>query len=342
MKGIIRSGLVTGLLAMCLMSNVYATDGNKILKKEILKSEENEFLSSIQQEYEENNDKYKLINYFKDEDEKNTKVVTAYKTGIIDSNKKETIIENFGDNLNYEDNEYSGTIPLIDYEIKTISNGKYEAIDEKKISFSKYSRNDLDRIEKEKTINGIIYSLINVNWENDEVEIIDNQEVPKNYKGTMIYQAVVTRDNPYSYEITVKYEGNVNKKDPVYLYTMEYEKIEEEQVIQEEQKDYTVPAIIISGLGIALVIICFIGKSTAKVYVKTDNGYKLIRIVRLNKKHNTVNLSNYKHKTITNMYAIKTTNGFYNHNKNMLIKVKKDNITKNVYLNSAYIDFILG
>lgn len=124
MKGIIRSGLVTGLLAMCLMSNVYATDGNKILKKEILKSEENEFLSSIQQEYEENNDKYKLINYFKDEDEKNTKAVTAYKTGIIDSNKKETIIENFGDNLNYEDNEYSGTIPLIDYEIKTISNGK--------------------------------------------------------------------------------------------------------------------------------------------------------------------------------------------------------------------------
>ena len=52
MKGIIRSGLVTGLLAMCLMSNVYATDGNKILKKEILKSEESEFLSSIQQEYE--------------------------------------------------------------------------------------------------------------------------------------------------------------------------------------------------------------------------------------------------------------------------------------------------
>ena len=342
MKGIIRSGLVTGLLAMCLMTNVYATDGNKILKKEILKSEESEFLSSIQQEYEENNDKYKLINYFKDEDEKNTKVVTAYKTGIIDSNKKETIIEHFGDNLNYEDNEYSGTILLIDYEIKTISNGKYEAIDEKKIGFSKYSRNDLDRIEKEKKINGIIYSLINVNWENDEVEIIDNQEVPKSYKGTMIYQAVVTRDNPYSYEITVKYEGNVNKKDPVYLYTMEYEKIEEEQVNQEEQKDYTVPAIIISGLGIALVIICFIDKSTAKVYVKTDNGYKLIRIVRLNKKHNTVNLINYKHKTITNMYAIKTTNGFYNHNKNMLIKVKKDNITKNVYLNSAYIDFILG
>ena len=44
----------------------------------------------------------------------------------------------------------------------------------------------------------------------------------------MIYQAVVTRNNPFSYEITVTYEGEVRKKDPIYLYTIEYEKIEEE------------------------------------------------------------------------------------------------------------------
>ena len=163
------------------------------------------------------------------------------------------------------------------------------------------------------------------------------------YKGVMIYQAVVTRNNPFSYEITVTYEGVVSKKDPIYLYTIEYEKIEDEpQVIIEEKNDYTVPTIIISGLGIALVIVYIIGRNTARVYVKTDNGFKLIRVVRLSKKHNTVNLSNYKHKTVTNMFAIKTTTGFYNKNKNMLIKVKKDKITKNVYLNSAYIAFILG
>ena len=44
----------------------------------------------------------------------------------------------------------------------------------------------------------------------------------------MIYQAVVTKNNPFSYEITVTYEGKVTKKDPVYLYTIEYEKIEDE------------------------------------------------------------------------------------------------------------------
>ena len=316
----IKGSLVTGLLVMCLMSNVYATDSNKIINKSVLGSEESTFVSSIQKEVEENNVKYKLSDYSKQDDE-----------------------QNFGESLDYDNEEYSGTITFKDYEIKTISNGKYEAIDEKKINFSKYSKNDLDNIEKEKNINGTTYYLINVNWENDDVENIDGQEVPTTYKGVMIYQAVVTRNNPFSYEITVTYEGEVRKKDPIYLYTIEYEKIEEEpEVIIEEQNDYTVPTIIISGLGIALVIVYLIGRNTARVYVKTDNGFTLIRVVRLSKKHNTVNLSNYKHKTVTNMFAIKTTNGFYNKNKNMLIKVKKDKITKNVYLNSAYIDFILG
>ena len=343
MKGIIKSGLVTGLLAMCLMSNVYATDSNKIINKEILKSEESTFISSIQQEIEENDNKYKLFNYSKQEDEENSKVVTAYKKDIIKSNTKEAIINHFGNNLDYDDEEYSGTITLKDYDVKTISNGKYEAIDEKKINFSKYSKNDLDNIEKEKNINGTIYYLINVNWENDETEIIDGQEVPLTYKGTMIYQAVVTKNNPFSYEITVTYEGNVSKKDPMYLYTLEYERVKEEPVvINEEKTDYTIPAIIISGLGIALVIIYLIGKNTVQVYVKTDKGFKLLKVVRLSKKNNLINLSNYKHKTVTNMFAIKTTNRFYNKNKNMLIKIKKDKITKNVYLNSAYIDFIVG
>lgn len=339
----IKGSLVTGLLVMCIMSNVYATDGNKTINKTVLRSEESTFVSSIQKEIEEDNVKYKLSDYSKQEDEGNSKVVTAYKKDVIKSNTKESIINHFGESLDYDNEEYSGTIALKDYDIKTISNGKYEAIDEKKINFSKYSKNDLDNIEKEKTINGTTYYLINVNWENDETENIDGQEVPTTYKGVMIYQAVVTRNNPFSYEITVTYEGEVSKKDPIYLYTIEYEKIEEEpEVIIEEKEDYTVPTIIISGLGIALVIIYLVGKNTARVYVKTDNGFKLIRIVRLSKKHNMINLSNYKHKTVTNMLAIKTTNGFYNKNKNMLIRVKKDKITKNVYLNSAYIDFILG
>ena len=339
----IKGSLVTGLLVMCLMSNVYATDSNKIINKSVLGSEESTFVSSIQKEIEEDNVKYKLSDYSKQEDEQNSKIVTAHKKDIIKSNTKESIINHFGENLEYDNDEYFGTITLKDYDIKTISNGKYEAIDEKKIYFSKYSRNDLDNIEKERNINGTTYYLINVDWENDDVENIDGQEVPTTYKGVMIYQAVVTRNNPFSYEITVTYEGVVSKKDPIYLYTIEYEKIEDEpQVIIEEKNDYTVPTIIISGLGIALVIVYIIGRNTARVYVKTDNGFKLIRVVRLSKKHNTVNLSNYKHRTVTNMFAIKTTNGFYNKNKNMLIKVKKDKITKNVYLNSAYIDFILG
>ena len=150
MKSIVKGSIVTGLLAICLITNVYATQGTKTIKKDILKSEENNFLTTIEQEYIEENKQYELVNYLKTEDEENEKTVTAYKKDIIKTNSREAIIEHFGETLQYLDSEYFGTIDLKDYEIKEINNGKYETIDEKKINFSKYSKNDLDNIEKEK------------------------------------------------------------------------------------------------------------------------------------------------------------------------------------------------
>ena len=70
----IKGSLVTGLLVMCLMSNVYATDSNKIINKSVLGSEESTFVSSIQKEVEENNVKYKLSDYSKQDDEQNSKI----------------------------------------------------------------------------------------------------------------------------------------------------------------------------------------------------------------------------------------------------------------------------
>lgn len=343
-RNLIKNGLTAGLLAMCLMSKVYATDNIKLINQKVLGSEENNFLVSMQQEYEEDNEKYKLKNYLKEETEENTKVVTAYKKDIINSNNKETIVNHFGENINFDDEEYSGSIPIKDYEIKTINNGKYEVIDEKKVNFSKYTRNDLDNIAKEKTINGITYYLINVDWDNDETEIIDGQEVPVNYKGSIVYQTVIQKDKPYSYEVSVTYEGIVNKKDPAFLYKLEYEKIADEPIAEEvvEENDNIATKIVISGLGIALIIIYLVGSKTVRVYTKTDNGYKLIKIVNINKKHNVIDLSNYNHKTNVNIYAIKTTKGFYKRNKNMLIQIKKDKILKNIYLNSSFKDFLLG
>lgn len=343
MKSTIKSVIFAGILVISLISNVYATDNKKILNKEVLASEENQFLMSIDQKFTEGNNEYKFLNYYKEDEAENSKMVTAYKTDIIESNTEEAIRNHFGETLSYSDEEYSGTIQLKDYEIKAISNGKYEEIDEKAISFSKYTKNDLDNIDKERKINGITYFLINVNWENDETEIIDGQEVPLNYKGKMIYQAVVQKEYPYSYEITVNYEGVVEKKDPVYSYILEYEKIEKAPNIQEEKRiDYKIPAIIISGLGLAIVIIYLINTKTARIYGKTDSGYKLIKIINLSKKKNKINLNNITHKTITNMYAIKTSNRFYNKHRNMLIQVKQGRISKDIYLNSSFVDFLLG
>ena len=340
MKGIIKSIGIAGILTLSLVSNVYATEGKKSISKSVLESEENEFLTSIEQEYIEGDNKYHLLGYSKQDDKENTKSVTAYQTDIISSNQKEKILTHFGENLKYDDGIYAGTIPIKDYEIRTINNGKYEIIDEKSIEFEKYNKNDLNNIEKEKVINGVTYYLINVVWENDEIEIIDNQEVPLSYKGKMIYQTILQKNYPFDYEVTLSYEGIVEKKEPIYVYTIEYERIEEK--VTEENKEKNLPVIIVSGLGLAIIVIYLISGKTVKVYNKTDKGFKLIKIVKLSKKHNQININNSRHKIRTNMYAIKTSKRFYNKNKDMLIKVKKENILKNVYLNNTYIEFILG
>ena len=297
MKGIIKSIGIAGILTLSLVSNVYATEGKKSISKSVLESEENEFLTSIEQEYIEGDNKYHLLGYSKQDDKENTKSVTAYQTDIISSNQKEKILTHFGENLKYDDGIYAGTIPIKDYEIRTINNGKYEIIDEKSIEFEKYNKNDLNNIEKEKVINGVTYYLINVVWENDEIEIIDNQEVPLSYKGKMIYQTILQKNYPFDYEVTVSYEGIVE--------TIEYEMIEEK--VTEENKEKNLPVIIVSGLGLAIIVIYLISGKTVKVYNKTDKGFKLIKIVKLSKKHNQININNSRHKIRTNMYAIKTS-----------------------------------
>ena len=107
MKRIIKNVLMLGLITMCLVPNVYATEGNKILNKTILKSEEEKFLVSMENEYLDGEDKYRLLNFTKEDDKENTKSVTAYKTDIIKSNNKEKIIEHFGEDLKYDDGTYS-------------------------------------------------------------------------------------------------------------------------------------------------------------------------------------------------------------------------------------------
>lgn len=79
----IKCSIVAGVLLMCLISNVYATENNKIINEKVLKSKEDTFVSSIQKEFEEDSVKYKLFDYSKQEDQENSKIVTAYKKDTI-------------------------------------------------------------------------------------------------------------------------------------------------------------------------------------------------------------------------------------------------------------------
>ena len=241
--------------------------------------------------------------------------------------------------------EYEGDIPITNININTINHGQYQELREKKIEFNDYSKNDLDNIKKEITDGNETYYLINVDWQVENTETIDNQEVPKSYKGTMLYQTVVAINNPNTYEVTVTYKGNVSKKEKEYRYTALYVKEEiPEPVIEEEEKDsIIVPTIIVSGIGIGLgVLIFLLSNKNATIYNKTDSGYRTIGRFKLQgNNENVIDISKYNHKIDSNIYSLKLNKSIYEKLKGKIIYVKIENISKPLTINNQFIEFII-
>ena len=268
-------------------------------------SEQDEVIEALNKDITINNNKYKVITIEKTKNEEDKKNVSKDKKEILQNNDIEYIKQYFGEKLNYEDNEYKGEIPLTHININEIDKGQYQEIKEKNIEFSNYSKNDLNNIAKELKDGNLTYYLINVDWNIDQTEIIDNQEVPKSYKGIMKYQTVATIDNLPQYEITVTYQGQVTKKDEKYTYKAIYKKNENNNIVAnvEKQNSYIVPAIIISGLGVGILIICLlIFNKNVAIYNKTSSGFKLLGKYRFSEKlNNNIDLTKYNHKIESNI-----------------------------------------
>lgn len=271
----------------------------------------------------------------------NIKTESKQKVGVLNTNNEEKIRSHFGNTYLVEDEEYKGELPITDIQIRTIDQGSYEEIDEKKINFNNYSQNDLIKIAKEITLNNKTYYLINVDWKAEKVQVIDNQEVPITYQGTMIYQTVLTKKNPSKYEITVTYSGEVSKKDTVYEYSILYQPVEIPEVIEEKEEINVVP-IIISGLGIGIVaLLVFLGLGNIKVYNKTDKGNKLIGKFRINKDKKIIDITKYQYKTSSNIYCLKLNNSLYRQMKGKPIYLQVGQIKKLVYINAQYVEIII-
>lgn len=329
--------LIIPIILIIITCNVkcFASTNNEIITKEFQTTQnaEKEFLNEI---YNTETENMKIKNLDKEISEDNYRVKEIIETKELASQDRDYITQQFGEKQSYNDGEYQGELTISDIKIETINNGSYQEIDEKVLDFTNYSDNDLINIEKEITLDNTIYYLINVNWEADSTETIDGETIPKTYKGTKIYQTVKTIANPNTYKVTVTYSGTIEKINTIYDYTVTYENKVEELQEEKEDNNIIVPVLIISGLGLAILLIGLFNIKNTYVYSKTSKGFKLIKREKINDKNVLIDISNCKNKSKENIYAIKINKMAFNKLKGRTISIilgtkKKDIILWNNY-----------
>jgi len=329
--------LIIPIILIIITCNVkcFASTNNEIITKEFQTTQnaENEFLNEI---YNTETESMKIKNLDKEISEDNYRVKEIIETKELANQDRDYITQQFGEKQSYNDGEYQGELTISDIKIETINNGSYQEIDEKVLGFTNYSDNDLINIEKEITLDNTTYYLINVKWEADSTETIDGETIPKTYKGTKIYQTVRTIANPNTYKVTVTYSGTIEKINTIYDYTVTYENKVEELQEEKEDNNIIVPVLIISGLGLAILLIGLFNIKNTYVYSKTSKGFKLIKREKINDKNVLIDISNCKNKSKENIYAIKINKMAFNKLKGRTISIilgtkKKDIILWNNY-----------
>lgn len=334
--------LIIPIILIIITCNVkcFASTNNEIITKEFQTTQnaEKEFLNEI---YNTETENMKIKNLDKEISEDNYRVKEIIETKELASQDRDYITQQFGEKQSYNDGEYQGELTISDIKIETINNGSYQEIDEKVLDFTNYSDNDLINIEKEITLDNTIYYLINVNWEADSTETIDGETIPKTYKGTKIYQTVRTIANPNTYKVTVTYSGTIEKINTIYDYTVTYENKVEELQEEKEDNNIIVPVLIISGLGLAILLIGLFNIKNTYVYSKTSKGFKLIKREKINDKNVLIDISNCKNKSKENIYAIKINKMAFNKLKGRTISIILETKKKDIILWNNYYEIKL-
>lgn len=302
----------------------------------ISQSEESKFLEEI---YKTEKDDLKIKSIDKKVSDQNyiDKEITETKT--LNKSNEDYIRNQFGETKDFNDGEYKGTLSISNIDVKTIKNGYYEKINEQVFSFENFTDNDLNNIEKEININNTKYYLINVEWEPENVQEIDNENVPITYKGKKIYQTVKTLANPDTYKVTVTYSGKAEKIDTIYDYKINYEKeVEEptEELKQEEKEDKQINKfIIVSGIGLTAILMYLLKGKNIYIYAKNNNGFKLIKTEKLSDKKVSIDISNC-YRSSENVYAIKINPLTFKKFKGRTISIVQGNKKKDIVLWNNY------
>ena len=175
---------------------------NKLIKKYTVNvDEEQEFLNSIQKEFEDETYKYSLSetkktggNYTEKKNIETTKTIT------LNTKDTQKILSNLPATIDYNEDEYIGKYILNtdNLDIKTNYNGYTEYLIEQNKSYSDLSRNDLDFIPKQILKNGTKLDLLKVDWKVQSTKFIGDYEVADKYIANCYYAGKIKKDNSYT------------------------------------------------------------------------------------------------------------------------------------------------
>lgn len=258
---------VTNCFAATLENETQKQEDNIIYKIRtyvVSKSEEQDFIDSIENSTTIDNNTYTLKNVEKDTLESTETIsIETTKTITTKSKNKADILNELPTSLEYNENGFKGEYRLNEdsLKIKTNYNGFTEYLIEEHIKYTDLEKNDLDYIPKQITKDNMTLDLLDTTWEVQSTKILGNTEVPDKYIANCYYATKNRKDNPYTYTVTATYNGTADKtEENTYEYTVTYQFEQEQNKATEEKLDINYIPIIAGSSGAIIIVVFFIRK----------------------------------------------------------------------------------
>ena len=322
---------VTNCFAV-ILDNTNVTDNKLNCYRTYLvqEDEQNTFIDNLEKDIEVFGDKYTFDSYITEGGTTtNTIDITTTKKITSKTNNLESIINQLGTTISYEQDGYIGEYLLNtqNIQIKTNNNGFREDLIEETINYTNLEKNDLDFIPKQTVKDGLTLDLLNVEWEVETTKMIGEYEVANLYTAKCYYAGKQRIDYPNTYSVTAEYSGKATKTiESPYIYTVKYNKIEEEKSdpVPEtvEEKENNLLPVASGTTGIILVILFFFTRNVT-VYNYKDGKYIKIGKTRINKS-NTINLTRFLLFETTNKYKLEFSRRLTDKMQGKMITVIKD------------------
>lgn len=233
---------------------------------------------------------------------------------IVNTGNKYNALSSFEQEIQVEEDGYSGIIELQQDSINLVANESY--MEEYKVSLKKeyknVPQNELNDIPKTIQENGITYYLINPVW---NVASTDELGIPTSYNGIMNYEGVTKRRVIKNYLATVIYKGTLKREEVESItYNITYEGIEI------EKQNYT-PIIATTTASIIFFsgIIIFKRKN---IIIYNNNYGKWILVKKLSISINDRLIDITPNIPMSSKYKIVLNTKLYNNLKNKRVTLK--------------------